>query len=56
MSEVKLNEILLTDLEVKRTRELISMAVIAGRQSGNKKLEFTMHNLLDNFLIPIGDE
>ena len=56
MSKVKLNEILLTDLEVKRTRELIQMAAMAGAQTGNKKLEFAMNSLLDNFLIPIGDE
>ncbi len=56
MSEDKLNTVILTDLEVKRTRELIEMAIMAGRQAGNKKLVYVMNNLLDNFLIPIGDE
>lgn len=57
MSEdVKLNTVLLTDEEVLRCREVIGMAADAGRFAGNKKLFSVMTNLLDNFLIPIGDE
>ena len=51
--EVKLNTILLTDEEVLRCREVIAMA---ARSSENKKQFSVMTNLLDNFLIPIGDE
>lgn len=57
MSEdVKLNTVLLTDQEVMRCRELIGMAAKAGQTSGNAKLFTVMVNLLDNFMIPIGDE
>ena len=57
MSEdVKLNTVLLTDEEVLRCREVIGMAANAGRDSGDKKLFSVMTSLLDNFLIPIGDE
>ena len=54
--EVKLNTVLLTDEEVLKCREAIVMAADAGRMSGNKDLFSAMTNLLDNFLIPIGDE
>jgi hypothetical protein len=57
MSEdVKLNTVLLTDEEVRQCRQVISMAADAGRFSGNKDLFSVMTNLLDNFLIPVGDE
>ena len=54
--EVKLNTVLLTDEEVLKCREVIKTAANAGRMSGNKNLFLDMANLLDNFLIPVGDE
>jgi hypothetical protein len=54
--EVKLNTVLLTDEEVLKCREVIAMAADAGKFAGNKKLFSVMTNLLDNFLIPVGDE
>lgn len=54
--EVKLNTVLLTDEEVLKCREAIVMVANHGRTSGNKDLFSDMANLLDNFLIPVGDE
>ena len=56
MEDLGLNTIVLSDQEVMTARALIAAAMTVSTMKGEKEMTFELHNLLDNFLIPIGDE
>jgi hypothetical protein len=56
MDDLGLNTIVLSDEEVLIARALISAAMAISSMKGEKQMTYELHGLLDNFLIPIGNE
>ena len=56
MNEVGLNDVILTNDEVRMTRDLITAAMMVAAEHGHEKMRDDLFSLLDNFLIPLSDE
>jgi DNA-binding protein YbaB len=56
MNEIGLNDVVLTNDEVRMTRDLITAAMMVAAETGHEKIRMDLFNLLDNFLIPLQDE
>lgn len=56
MNEVGLNDVILTNDEVRMTRDLITAAMMVAAEHGHDKIRHDLFSLLDNFLIPLNDE
>lgn len=56
MNEIGLNDVVLTNDEVRMTRDLITAAMMVAAETGHEKIRMDLFNLLDNFLIPLNDE
>lgn len=56
MNEIGLNDVVLTNEEVRMTRDLITAAMMVAAEHGHQEIRMDLFNLLDNFLIPLNDE